>query len=112
MKFQSHLKWFFPLILVILISGPTTAQNPQDGILSKADARTVFAMSEQEWISNVKNALTQGVARATGSPKSGIGMATTTSEGYFLIVRPMYGKEKNRPKQFKYQLVIGLDMPN
>jgi len=87
------------------ISLPASAEEPPEEILSKVDAQTVFAMSEKEWIANVRKAIDQGVARVTGSLESGIGMVTTTPEGSILIVRPMYFADKNRPSAI--QVIVG-----
>jgi hypothetical protein len=89
--------------------GTAIAQNPDKDILSKTDARNLFAMSENQWIANVKRAVKQGLARAVGSSQgSGIGMATQ-SPGHVLSVRPMYLKDKSRPVSI--QVVVGYRKP-
>jgi hypothetical protein len=61
-------------------------------ILSKDDARAMFAMTEDQWLANVQQAVTSGIAKPIGAPESGVGMAMSTAEGDILsrISRPCW----------------------
>ena len=62
-------------------------------LLSKDDARAIFAMTRAEWAENVRRAVATGAARATGKSESGgVTMVTTTQAGE-LFVRPDYSDE-------------------
>jgi len=62
-------------------------------ILSKDDARALFAMTRAQWVENVQQAVMAGVAEATGRPESGgVTMHTRTQVGV-LSVRPDYSDE-------------------
>jgi hypothetical protein len=69
--------------------------TPDLEILSKADARSIFAMTRSEWTENVRQAVMAGAATAMGDPESGATLATTNPTGYF-FVKPNYSG-KGRP---------------
>jgi hypothetical protein len=62
-------------------------------ILSKEDARAIFAMTRAEWVENVRQAVMAGAARATGKPESGGVTMVTTTQAAELFVRPDYSDE-------------------
>lgn len=77
-------------LLALMIAQPTSAQSvtPNDEmLLSKQDAQLMFSFSRDQWNANVSAAVSKGMAKATGLPESGLGMATPHDNG-FMIVRP------------------------
>jgi hypothetical protein len=66
-------------------------------ILSKDEARQVFAMSRAQWTEHVRNLVAAGQAQALGRVESGLRMATQTPEGDILMVQPDYFKGDSRP---------------
>jgi hypothetical protein len=66
-------------------------------ILSKDDARAMFAKTEDQWLANVQGVVASGMAKPIGTPESGVGMAMRTAEGHVLMARPSYGEDKQNP---------------
>lgn len=100
--------WVFHEILE-----PARAELPtelsDERILSKDDARVMFSMSKDQWLANVQQAVTTGVANAMGTPETGLGMATSTPGGDLLIVRPNYGENDQKPDFI--QVTVGYREP-
>lgn len=81
-------------MLWISAGGGALVQEPAKiEILSKDDARAIFAMTRAEWVENVRRAVMAGAAKATGSPDSGgVTMHTSNQTGH-LSVRPDYSDD-------------------
>src|SRR3546814_10573040 len=71
--------------------------TPTIEILSKDDARAMFAMTKNQWHSNVYQAVSAGMARPMGTPETGYGMAMNTPDGDLLVVKPVYSKNELTP---------------
>ncbi len=85
-------------VLALLSVGGVLAQgSTMVEILSKDDARQVFAMSRDEWLENVRQAAAAGVAKATGSTDTGVTMTMLTSSTSQLMVRPDYSGAGRTP---------------
>lgn len=101
------------LLAALLVLSATTKGAAQAGsakieILSKADAREVFAMSKTQWNENVRLAVGLGISGQVGRPETGLGMVTRTEAGLLLVV-PDYSSNDERPDFI--QLSIGYDRP-
>ena len=107
--FRSTLPISVALVAMFLSLTAALAQGgmPDLEILSKNDARSIFAMTRSEWTENVRQAVMAGAATATGIPESGATMATTTPTGY-LFVKPDYSDE-GRPHFI--QVTVGYRSP-
>lgn len=80
-------------MLLSLIAALAQGGAPDLEILSKDDARAIFAMTRSEWVENVQRAVTAGAARAMGRPESGGVTMVMTSQAGELFVRPDYSDE-------------------
>ena len=102
--------WIILAILAAYFSATSRVESADaSDILSKADAASIFAATRQQWEARVTRAVSAGAARRTGSPQTGIGMATQTPEGHLLIVRPMYFTGDARPTAI--QVSVGYRPP-
>ena len=64
-------------------------------LLSKDDARAMFAMTREQWILNVQAAASAGSAKAFGTPQD-ISMIMSKPD-WDLIVKPNYRGNESRP---------------
>ena len=100
------------LMLVVVLYLPTATYSQDIAsdieILSKDDARAMFAMTRIQWVENVRRLVISGVTKAMGSPETGLAMATTTPTGQ-LMVRPDYSGEGRKP--YLVQVMIGYRYP-
>ena len=89
------------LIAFILALVPLVAFSqeppPTIEILSKDDARMMFAMSEDQWLANVQRAVETGAATPMETRENGIGMAMNTPDGDLLMVSATYAESKKKP---------------
>ncbi len=96
--------------LAALLPFKVLAQEPTSvEILSKDDTQAMFAMTEDQWLANVQQAVASGIARSMGTPEVGIMMAVSTAEDDILMVRPSYGENKQKPEFV--QVVVGFRYP-
>ncbi len=100
------------LTFVALLYLPTATYSqegaPDIEILSKDDARAMFAMTRAQWVEYVRRAIVAGVAKAMGSPETGLAIATTTPAAQ-LIVRPDFSGEGQKPDFI--QVTVGYRYP-
>ena len=100
------------LTFVALLNLPTATYSQEGAsdieILSKDDARAMFAMTRAQWVENVRRAVIAGVARAMGSPETALAMATTTPTGV-LFVKPDFSGEGRKPDFI--QVTVGYRYP-
>src|SRR3546814_21079143 len=82
--------------MMLLLPATAVAQEatPTIEILSKDDARAMFAMTKNQWHSNVYQAVSAGMARPMGTPETGYGLATNTPDGDMPVVKQVYTKNK------------------
>lgn len=101
----------FVILFAALLPFMAAAQEPAPAIeiLSKDDAREMFAMTKQEWVVNVQRAVAAGVATSTGTPETNFGMAMTTMGTDLLLVTPSYGEDGRKPEFI--QVVVGYRDP-
>ena len=76
-------------------------------LLSKDDARAMFAMTRAQWISNVQAAASAGSARALGTPQD-ISMIMSKPD-WDLVVKPGY--RGNEPKPDIIQVTVAYRDP-
>jgi len=80
------------LVVSLVFLSPLSVQSQtntrdSDMILSKRDAKGVFALRRDQWNANVMATVKAGIAKATSVPETGLGMFTTNPHG-FMIVKP------------------------
>jgi hypothetical protein len=97
------------LTLIFPVRALSQPIAPAVEILSKEDARTMFSMSREQWLANVRQAVAAGAVKSMGSPEMGIGMAMSTPEGDLLMVRPSYEDNNQRPDFI--QVTVGYRNP-
>lgn len=66
-------------------------------ILSKEDARRVFAMSRSQWTDHVRALVRAGQAQAVGDVEGGLRAVTQTPDGDILYVHPDYFEGDAKP---------------
>src|SRR3546814_358645 len=98
-------------LMMLLLPATAVAQEatPTIEILSKDDARAMFAMTKNQWHSNVYQAVSAGMARPMGTPETGYGMAMNTPDGDLLVVKPVYSKNELTPDFI--QVTVGYRYP-
>jgi len=91
------------LILAALLGtgagyGTISAQGKSEiELVSKADAIRLFKLTKQQWLQEIRAAVSSGQAVATGGDPQIPGMSTTTPEGDILVVRVDYSKDDRKP---------------
>ncbi len=98
-------------LMLLLLPVTVVAQEatPTIEILSKDDARAMFAMTKDEWIANLHQAVAAGAATPMGTPETGLGMAMNTPDGDLLVVRPIYSENEQTPDFI--QVTVGYRYP-
>jgi hypothetical protein len=96
-------------VLILSVAAPVVAGPPdEDAILSKPDARAMFAFSRPQWEANVAAVVTAGLGRASGSPRTGIGLSIETPEGAVQTL-PVYVGSDAKPT--KLQVTVEYRLP-
>ncbi|MGC2456312.1 MAG: hypothetical protein WA592_26505 [Pseudolabrys sp.] len=87
------------ILLMLSLAAPVAAgTTDDDAILSKSDARAMFAFSRPQWEANVAAVVTAGLGRATGSPATGIGVTLKTPDGAVQTL-PVYVGSDAKPNK-------------
>ena len=85
------------ILQMLSLAAPVAAgTTDDDAILSKSDARAMFAFSRPQWEANVAAVVTAGLGRATGSPATGIGVTLKTPVGAVQTLPVYVGTMQNR----------------
>ena len=91
-----HLSWLFVAVgLILALPEVGSAQSIE--ILSKEDAKQLFALDQFEWVQNVMLASTAGAARALRMGGTNVGMVTDHPGIGHMIVKPDYGDNPDKP---------------
>ena len=86
------------LLLAVALHGSSAQAQKQDGdVLSKEDARLLFAMSRQQWEENVNTAVRAGFATPHSSAPTMIGMQVTAPRGH-VITELDYSRGPTKPR--------------
>ena len=82
------------LAMVVLVSHIAVAISQEVVIPSTGDTRAMFSMNRDEWKSNVQQAVAAGTAESTGTPDTGLAIATTTPNR-LMIIQPDFADDIN-----------------
>jgi hypothetical protein len=99
------------ILLMLSLAAPVAAGPPdEDLVLSKSDARAMFAFSRSHWEANVAAVVAARLGEATGSPKTGIGVSLKTPVGVIQTL-PIYVGSNAKPNSLQvtveYQRLAG-----
>ena len=86
-------------ILALSFAASASSQQPPrpSEILSKNDTHAVFAMTKDQWHSQLRRLVEAGLAKPVGSETSGLGRSIELPEGIIFLVVPSYVKSSKKP---------------